>query len=303
MLHRFILMLVLVGLLTITVACADLPSAHLLVAQPVPYAPDALKATPTPKPSSTPKPEPALTPAIPPSLLYSLFFHGNESRKEVALSFDDGPDINATPKILKILRQYNLRATFFSIGQHVEAYPQITREVYAEGHTIGNHSWNHPDLTTLSPDQVSWQLDYTSQIIQKTIGIKPLLMRPPYGAINRLAHIQIENAGMLPVLWNVDTEDWKLAGVDSIVQKAMSEVKNGSIILMHDGGGERSQTIAALPIIITKLQHQGYKIVSMQQLLNHYGDTATLNPTVTPTIQPDQSQPHRDSNFHACSTC
>ncbi|GCF07618.1 polysaccharide deacetylase family protein [Dictyobacter arantiisoli] len=266
-------------LLLSMMSCADQPSGHLLTTNAIPYAPDALKATPTPRPTPTPAPVPTMVPAIPSALTYSLFYHGNEQRKEIALSFDDGPSITYTPQILRILRQFHLHATFFNIGQNVLQYPQITKEVYAEGNVIGNHSWNHPDLTTLSPVQVLWQMTYTNQIIQQTIGTKPLLMRPPYGAINRPAHIQIENAGLLPILWNVDTEDWKRAGVASIVANVMNETKNGSIILMHDGGGDRTQTIAALPIIITNLEQQGYQIVPMQELLNHAEDVST------PTIQ------------------
>ncbi|GCE23285.1 polysaccharide deacetylase family protein [Dictyobacter kobayashii] len=287
--HQFSLMLMLVGLLLITVACADIPSAHLLASQPMSFAPDALKATPTALPPPKTQATPAPSTRVPAGLIDALFYHGSESHKEVALTFDDGPDITYTPEILAILSQYNLRATFFNIGQHVLAYPQITKAVYAAGHTIGNHSWNHPQLTALGPAQVLWQMEYTNQIIQQTIGIRPTLMRPPYGAINHMAHIQIENAGLLPIMWNVDSEDWKLQGVSSIVQTTLRETRNGSIILMHDGGGNRTQTVAALPLIIQALEQRGYTIVPMQQLLDHYNDGAnnTATPTVTPTVMPD----------------
>ncbi|GER90059.1 hypothetical protein KDW_42210 [Dictyobacter vulcani] len=279
--HQFLLMLMLVGLLLITVACADAPPARVMASQMPAVKRTARKATPTlPAIHVTPAP----VARVPAGLVNTLFYHGTENRKEVALSFDDGPDITYTPQILSILSQFNLRATFFNIGQHVLAYPQITRAVYAAGHTIGNHSWNHPLLTALRPLQVLWEMQYTNQVIQQTIGIKPTLMRPPYGAIDRMVHIQIENAGLLPILWNVDSEDWKRQGVTTIVQTTLRETQNGSIILMHDGGGDRSQTVAALPRIIQALEQRGYTIVPMQQLLDHHAD-APSNPAATPTVQ------------------
>ncbi|GLV55835.1 hypothetical protein KDH_26790 [Dictyobacter sp. S3.2.2.5] len=267
--RQFLLTCMLCALLLIPVACTDAPSTRVQARQFPSATSNILKVTPTP-------PKVHVTPApvtkVPPGLVHALFHHGTKSRKEVAFTFDDGPNITYTPQILAILRQFNLHATFFAIGQHILAYPHITKAVYAAGHTIGNHSWSHPLLTALKPMQVLWQMEYTNQVIQQTIGIKPTLMRPPYGAINRMSHIQIENTGLLPVLWNVDSEDWKHLGVHTIVQTTLQETRNGSIILMHDGGGDRSQTVAALPLIIRLLEQRGYSIVPMQQLLDHYAD-------------------------------
>lgn len=270
--HQFALMLMLVGLLLIIAACAGTTSAHLLASQPISFAPDTRKAMPTPasQPGATSTPAPGVK--VPPGLVNALIFHGSERRKEVVLTFDDGPDITYTPKILAILSQYHLHATFFNIGQRVLAYPQITREVYAAGHTIGNHSWSHPPLTALGPAWVLWQMEHTNQIIQQTIGIRPTLMRPPYEAINRMVRIQVKRTGLLPIMGDVDSKDWQRRGVTTIVQTTLSETRNGSIIVMHDGGGNRIQTVMALPLIIQALEQRGYTIVPIQQLLDHYAD-------------------------------
>ncbi|GHO86436.1 polysaccharide deacetylase family protein [Dictyobacter formicarum] len=222
--HRFALMLMLIGLLVITVTRADTTSAHLLAGRPVPFASDARKAKPTLEPQPGAPSTPASSVKVT-GLVNTLFFHGSESRKEVALTFDDGPDITYTPEILTTLSQYHLHATFFMIGQHVLAYPQITRRIYAAGHIIGNHSWSHLRLTAISPAQVLWQMEHTNQIIQQTIGIKPTLMRPPYEAINRMVRIQIAKAGLVPTIGDVDSKDWQRPGVATIVQTTLSKTQ------------------------------------------------------------------------------
>jgi Predicted xylanase/chitin deacetylase len=209
------------------------------------------------------------TPTVPKALANTLYFHGDIQRPEIALTFDDGPSPFYTAQILDILKSYHIHATFFEIGLNVEQYPAITRAVQAGGNVIGNHSWNHPDLTTLSAESLRWQIETTSTMIQTVTGRKPLLIRPPYGSINAYVHTQLVQMGHLPVLWNIDTVDWSRPGTSYIINMVLTQARNGSIILMHDGGGNRSQTVAALPTIISTLQSRGFKFVTVQEMIGH----------------------------------
>jgi peptidoglycan-N-acetylglucosamine deacetylase len=189
--------------------------------------------------------------------------HQNIGLHEIALTFDDGPNPVYTPRILHILQLYHVHATFFNIGQQVQMYPQITREVYAEGNVVDNHSWSHPNFTKLSAAQINWQINMTEQIIQHTIGTRPEFIRLPYGATNAFVQRQITQDGLIQVRWTVDTNDWRLPGVAAIESVAINQAQNGGIILMHDGGGDRSQTVAALPDIIQTLQQRGFQFYTI----------------------------------------
>ena len=179
----------------------------------------------------------------------------------VALTFDDGPS-TFTPQILNVLQQSGVRATFFEVGQQVQARPGLTQEAYQAGDVIGNHSWSHPNLTLLTPSQVQGQLSRTSAAIQQATGVSPTLFRPPYGATNTTISATAEQLGLRPVLWNVDSLDWERPGVNAIVRNVLSTANNGSIVLMHDGGGDRSETVQALPQIIAALQQRGFVFVT-----------------------------------------
>jgi peptidoglycan-N-acetylglucosamine deacetylase len=179
----------------------------------------------------------------------------------VALTFDDGPSA-FTAGVLNVLQQHGVHATFFCIGQQVQTRPAIVREVSQAGNVIGNHSWSHPDLTKLAPNQVTWQLSTTSTAIQQATGISPTLFRPPYGALNAMVTRTAAQLGLSPVLWNIDTLDWTRPGVNAIVSSVLDHAVNGSIVLMHDGGGDRSETIQALPQIISGLRARGFAFVT-----------------------------------------
>jgi peptidoglycan/xylan/chitin deacetylase (PgdA/CDA1 family) len=174
----------------------------------------------------------------------------------VYLTFDDGPHPTYTPKILAILRKHGANAVFFEVGQNVSWYPSITRSLRSYGAKIGNHTWSHPDLTTLSTASVTWQLNK----MESTLGYRPRCVRPPYGATNsRIASI-IANRGQRQILWTVDPRDWSRPGPTAIVNRVLANVRDGSRILLHDGGGDRSQTVAALDLLIPKLRARGYVI-------------------------------------------
>jgi peptidoglycan/xylan/chitin deacetylase (PgdA/CDA1 family) len=223
---------------------------------------------PTPKP--TPVRKPTLSPSRPPMhvpvLGYPLF-NGNTHLPEIALTLDDGPNPYYTPQILAILQRYRVKATFFDVGYLVEDYPNIVRQEYKQGNIIANHSWSHPRLTLLSAPAMLSQITSASNAIKAAIGIRPTFFRPPYGAMNSTVLAQAHYAGETTVLWDDTAEDWTLPGVGFIVSKVLRLARDGAIILLHDGGGNRAQTVAALPIIIRALKNRGFHFVTIQQLV------------------------------------
>ncbi len=202
-----------------------------------------------------------------PMLSYPLL-NGNTHIPEIALTFDDGPNPFYTPQVLAILQQFGVKATFFDVGYLVADYPNIVRQEYNKGNIIGNHSWSHPVLTYLSAQAIQSQLTSTSNIIQATIGVRPTFFRPPYGATNKTVLAQARNLHNTTVMWDGSAADWNLPGVYVIVSRILHSARNGAILLLHDGGGNRAQTVAALPIIIATLKSRGFKFVTIQQLVD-----------------------------------
>ncbi|MER5214088.1 polysaccharide deacetylase family protein [Streptomyces sp. NPDC002838] len=180
--------------------------------------------------------------------------------KCVALTFDDGPAAPETATLLTYLAKYKARATFFTVGQNVAAHPELLRAETRAGHEIGNHSWNHPDLTGLSPAQINSQLDRTSAAIKAATGKEPTLFRPPYGAINAKVR---EATRLSPVLWDVDTEDWKYRDAAKIAQTVIAKTGRNDVVLMHD---IHSTSVAAVPEILRTLTARGYRFVTVSHL-------------------------------------
>ncbi|HEU5368733.1 MAG TPA: polysaccharide deacetylase family protein [Ktedonobacterales bacterium] len=231
--------------------------------------------TPTPTPTATPTPTP--TPTPPPPLVY-LAAHGNVNLREIALTFDDGPAQDYTEAVLGVLRHYHIPATFFMLGIWVQRYPDLARAVVADGDAIGDHTWNHLDLTQQTASQVRQQLTNTRSIIQKVTGVTSYLFRPPYEAFNRQVLDIAHALTFSTILWNVDPRDWARPGVGAIVNNILTNTHNGSIILMHDGGGDRSQTVAALSTIIGRLQKRGFTFVTIPQMLRHLQTNTVVEP-------------------------
>lgn len=233
-----------------------------------------LGSQPTPTPLLLPSPSPTgpLPPALPQAIAIlqaqnHLLYHGNTSLPEIALTFDDGPNPYYTPQILTILQHYNVKATFFCIGRLVADYPALVKQEFAAGHTIGNHSWSHPNMALLTPASIHLQLSRTSDAIEAAIGMRPAFFRPPYGRMSVQELTQAYHDGLTTVVWNDEGEDWTRPGVNVIIQRILRLASNGAIILMHDGGGDRSQTVAALPFIINGLRQRGFQLVTIQQML------------------------------------
>lgn len=218
---------------------------------------------PTPQPTSSS----TKTPVHAPVLGYPLF-NGNTHLPEIALTFDDGPNPFYTPQVLAILQKYGVKATFFDVGYLVADYPNIVRQEYNEGNIVANHSWSHPVLTYLSAQAILSQLTSTTYAIRAATGVRPTFFRPPYGATNNIVLAQARYLGYTTVLWDGSAGDWKLPGVSVIISKLLFYARDGAILLLHDGGGNRAQTVAALPTIITTLENRGYKFVTIQQLVN-----------------------------------
>ncbi|GIN21491.1 polysaccharide deacetylase family protein [Siminovitchia fordii] len=185
--------------------------------------------------------------------------------KYVALTFDDGPSPDVTPRILKALKEHNAKATFFMLGNQVDYYPELARKVAEEGHEIGNHSKSHPNLSKLGPKKIKEEMDYTKDKIAEATGITPHLLRPPYGAYNdHFVEYSKENGDSI-ILWSVDSLDWKIRNAFSVKKKVESSVAPGGIVLMHD---IHPSTGDSLPNLLTQLEQEGYQFVTVSQLLN-----------------------------------
>ncbi|WP_190815947.1 polysaccharide deacetylase family protein [Saccharopolyspora pogona] len=178
----------------------------------------------------------------------------------VAFTFDDGPHPTYTPQMLDLLARYGIQATFCLIGEQVQAYPDLVRRIDAEGHELGDHTMTHPDLTTISHEAGYAEVMDTYSLIVNTTGRDIAYFRAPYGHwteyTNTVAAVQ---GGMQPIGWAVDTNDWQRPGVQAIVDAVRNDpATQGGIVLMHDGGGDRSQTVEAVNQLIPYLLDQGY---------------------------------------------
>jgi peptidoglycan/xylan/chitin deacetylase (PgdA/CDA1 family) len=182
--------------------------------------------------------------------------------KVVYLTFDDGPT-RYTNKVLTLLDQYNAKATFFVIGEQVRQGPATIRRAYREGHAVENHTWSHPSLKGLTRAQFRSQVARTNAAIRKATGDAPECLRPPYGITSRTVLARAQRLRMPVVMWSVDSRDWAKPGAPKIARKVLKNVKDGSIVLMHDGGGKRGQTVAALKTILPQLKKRGYTMLAL----------------------------------------
>jgi len=225
---------------------------------------------------------------------YTLLTHWNpESRTMVALTFDDGPDPEWTPRILDILKAYNVSAAFFVTGVNARQHPELILRIVAEGHELGNHTYNHVELTGMPTPLVRLELNATQRILEGITGRSTILFRPPYnadrrpGSVEEVAPLLIANElGYITVSQSIDSEDWNAAGPEIILQRVKQRRQDGSVLLLHDAGGDRSATCAALPLIIEYLQHRGDQIVPLRSLLNL--PAASLMPPIQPADKTEE---------------
>jgi peptidoglycan-N-acetylglucosamine deacetylase len=185
-------------------------------------------------------------------------YYIDDADKAIALTIDDGPNPVYTPQVLDVLAEYHVAATFSMIGMHVTAYPYLARAVAEAGHRIANHTWDHADLAGMRAHRLHGELTRASDAIHAATGVHAELFRAPYGAWTPAVIRLCEQMRMVPVDWSVDPRDWARPGVRHIVSNIMHNTQPGSIILEHDGGGNRSQTVAALRIVLPRLLSEGY---------------------------------------------
>jgi peptidoglycan/xylan/chitin deacetylase (PgdA/CDA1 family) len=240
-------------------------NAPASVPAPAPDAPAATASTPSP---ATPAPLPVtksadISPAgSGPKITFSQC---HVDGPYVAMTFDDGPHGANTPRLLEMLKQRGIKATFFCVGQCVVEYPEIARRIVDEGHEIANHSWSHPQLSAMSEASVRDQLEKTHQAIKQATGIEPKIFRPPYGAFT-LRQRNWANAvyGYRIILWDVDPLDWKIRNASHVESEILKQTVSGSIILSHD---IHKTTVDAMPATLDALLAKGYKFVTVSELL------------------------------------
>ena len=199
-----------------------------------------------------------------------VFLRGVTNRKQVALTFDDGPDTEYTPQILDLLGQFGVKATFFLKGANISGQEWVVTRIVREGHLVANHSYSHPDFRKLNAEQIVAEVQKTEELVEKITGRETALLRPPYGEMTAEGLDRLVAAGYTMINWSVDSKDWRPDQAEQILTNILSQVKPGSIILMHSAGGgdqDLTPTVEVLPHLITKLQALGYEIVPLTDIL------------------------------------
>ncbi|WP_245583499.1 polysaccharide deacetylase family protein [Paenibacillus assamensis] len=201
----------------------------------------------------------------------NFHFSGSSTPPRVALTFDDAPDQLFTPRVLDVLKEYKVKATFFVVGNRAQKHPDIINRIVKEGHILGNHTYNHPNLAKVSNTIFQREVLDTQQTIKKLTGKTMRYLRPPYGNITEEQIKWLVSKNISIVNWNVDSLDWKGLNAEQVLANVMGDVKAGAIVLQHSAGGEGedlSGTVQALPQIIKQLGEQGIELVTVPELLN-----------------------------------
>ncbi len=197
-------------------------------------------------------------------LKYRKIIRGSTKQKQIALTFDDGPHPTFTPRILAILRKYNVKATFFVVGTQVEKYPDLVRAEVNEGHSVGNHTYHHVSLPKIPQEYIADEIKACGDVIRVATGKAPRLFRPPGGEYNLETAEAASVLGYTMVLWTDDPGDYASPGASVILSRTLKKAGNGGIILIHDG---IEQTITILPQLIETLQKQGYRFVTVDEMI------------------------------------
>jgi peptidoglycan-N-acetylglucosamine deacetylase len=190
----------------------------------------------------------------------------NQEKKVIALTFDDGPWPETTAQVLDILKKNNIKGTFFVVGRNVQNHPHLVRRLIAEGHAIGNHTWHHW-YHVMNPEAAAYEIKNTTEIIYQTVGVRTNLFRPPGGIMHNGVVDFARNNNYAIIMWSSDSLDYSRPSVQNLVNNVFRNAQSGGIVLLHDGGGNRSQTVQALPELINKFRQQGYSFVTIPELL------------------------------------
>jgi peptidoglycan/xylan/chitin deacetylase (PgdA/CDA1 family) len=224
--------------------------------------PDPTNASQAPQPSvvvTPPAPEPPPAPRKP------SYNSCNVSGTQIAITFDDGPHPKLTPRLLDMLKERGVKATFYVIGQNVVQYPEIMQRMVAEGHEIGNHSYTHPALPKIGAAKVTEEITKTNEAIMQACGVKPTTMRPPYGATNAAITKRLNDEfGLAVIMWSVDPLDWKIRKASHVSNHILQNTKSGAIVLAHD---IHPSTIDAMPAALDGLISKGHKFVTISELI------------------------------------
>jgi peptidoglycan-N-acetylglucosamine deacetylase len=216
---------------------------------PAPTAPPIrTRNTPTPSPPETPKPPAVPTPG---------------SSGSVALTFDDGPHPRHTREILDILEAAGAKGTFFIVGMEAERHPELVREIVVRGHVVAGHTWSHARLTGLDEASFTAEVDRANTYLTELTGQTVRYVRPPFGAYDSTTVARLEARGLELAMWTHDSRDWAKPGVGAVIDRATRGIGPGSIVLFHDGGGDRSQTVQALPQVIERIAAAGLRLEGM----------------------------------------
>jgi peptidoglycan/xylan/chitin deacetylase (PgdA/CDA1 family) len=206
------------------------------------------------------------------------------------MTFDDGPSATLTPKLLDLLAEHHMKATFFVVGQNAADHPEILKRAVREGHEIASHSWSHPNLGKMGDEGVRRELQKTDDAIKAAIGMRPTLMRPPYGSLTARQKEWIHREfGYRIIIWDVDPLDWKRPGPAVVTHRILNETRPGSIILSHD---IHPPTIEAMPATFDQLEAKGFKFVTVSELIAMAKPlppkpSPTASPTSTPVKAPE----------------
>ncbi|QLE50468.1 polysaccharide deacetylase family protein [Nostoc sp. C057] len=189
-----------------------------------------------------------------------------QGEKVIALTFDDGPWPDTTEQVLDILKSNNIKGTFFVVGQNLKNYPEIGKKIVTEGHVIANHTWHHW-YHFFNQQAAAFEIDRTTDLIYQITGAKTNLFRPPGGNLHNGLSAYARGQKYAVIMWSADSTDYKLPTVPKLINNVIKDSKPGGIVLMHDGGGNRSRTVQALPEIISNFRKQGYRFVTIPELL------------------------------------
>lgn len=205
---------------------------------------------------------------------YGRTFAGNFGlSRQLALTYDDGPNDPYTQRLLEVLARHNVRATFFLIGRYVKQLPEIAREISQAGHVVGNHSFTHPLLIFKSEEEIRRELADCRAAIQDAIGVHSNLFRPPFGG-RRPAVLRVaREIGLEPIMWNVTGHDWNAPPAEEIERKVVKQIRGGDVILLHDGGHQqlgtdRSQTVLATDHLLSRYKNEGFEFVTIPEMIS-----------------------------------
>ncbi len=193
------------------------------------------------------------------------------SSRQLALTYDDGPNDPHTGRLLDVLDKHGAKATFFMIGRYVHDHPELAREVAQRGHVVGNHTWDHPNLMFVSKGTLERELKQTSDALTQAVGAHSNLFRPPFGARRPVTLKTARAMGLEPIMWSVTCYDWSAKSPEKILKHAARQIRGGDVILLHDGGhlefgADRSHTVAATDELLRRYKGEGYDFVTIPQM-------------------------------------